>query len=94
MVDTDGSRYWVSCFMVDGFQSCLAYCIQVRMSNRLYDYIIMVLKCIFLMFCFCVMLYDKIYIRKLLVLTEVCNLQPCHSFYSLCPEISAPFPFL
>lgn len=86
LVHTDGSRYWFFCFKIDGFQSCLAYCIQVRMSNRLYDYI-MVLKCIFVMFC--VILYDKIYIRKLLVLTEVCNLLPCNSFYLLVHETTA-----
>lgn len=77
--------------MVDGTQSCLANCIQVIMSNRLYDYII-VLKCKFVMFC--VMLYDIIYIEIMLVLTEACNLLPYNSLYLLVHYISALFHFL
>lgn len=51
----------------DIIQSCLAYAIQVTFSNRLYECIIE-LKCIFVMLC--VILYNKIYIKKLFVLTE------------------------
>lgn len=71
--------------MIDDAQSCLAYYMDVRMISRLYGCII-VLKCIFLVAC--VMLHSKIYTMKLLVLIEVCNLQPCDSFSSFFHEIS------
>lgn len=52
--------------MIDnGVQSCLAYGIQVSMSNRLYECTTK-LKCIFNMLC--VMLYNKIYIKGVVLL--------------------------
>lgn len=70
--------------MIDGAQSYLAYCMDVRMISRLYGCVI-VLKYISVMFC--VMLNNKIYIKKLPVLIEVCNLLPFNSFSSFVNEI-------
>lgn len=75
MVYTDGSRYWVLCFMIDDvIQSCLAYGIQISSSNRLYEWIVE-LKCIFMMSY--VILYNEIYFKKLFVLRGwlVCELE-------------------
>lgn len=75
MVYTDGTRYWVLCFMIDDvIQSCLSYGIQISLSNRLYE-CIAELKCISMMSC--VISYYKIYFKKLFVLRGllICELE-------------------
>ena len=82
-----------SVFMIDDvIQCCLAYCVQVSMSNRLYDCTI-VPKCICIMLC--VIAYNKIYIKKLYCARRslfLCDLA-IHCSHQLIKSLSLCFPF-